>query len=208
MGMKLAGSRPPRRGSRDSTQVHEPGEDPDQDAPWTPELNAGKLEEVRMKTNTAPHARRERLPRGGGSVLDDSENLRGIGAEIDLVRGRDGSGRGRNSTRGDSFRALSWDEALSIIGHLRQEGEGGSHGAGLPSPGIKFMHEVPDALRHIGCMWLPDGREDRRCGKPPSWTMGANLNLARVYCEMHGRLIELRRAQIRAVRKLRRRAMG
>ena len=109
---------------------------------------------------------------------------------------------------GESIRAWSWDEALWFIGELQHDGGETTHGSGLPSPGIKFVHGVPEALCHIGCMWLPDGREDRRCGRRPAWTMGANLNLARVYCEVHGRMIERRRSQIRAVRKRRRRAGG
>ncbi len=91
---------------------------------------------------------------------------------------------------------------------MSRNGEAAHQGSGLPSPGIKFVHAVPEQLQGIGCMWLPDGREDRRCGKPPAWTMGANLNLARVYCEAHGRLIALRRAQIRATRKSRRASAG
>jgi len=163
-----------------------------------------------MRIHTAPRIRRTVLPRGGGPELDDNEDLRGGSADMHIDRRRNGSGQRRHATGGDSLRALSWAEALLFSGqlHQEQEHEEASQGAGLPSPGIKFVHEVPEALRHIGCMWLTDGREDRRCGKPPAWTMGANLNLARVYCEMHGRLIELRRAQIRSVRKLRRRALG
>jgi hypothetical protein len=161
-----------------------------------------------MKVHTAPQPRRMLLPRGGDPAPDDSDSPRDNSAEMDIDRGHDEAGQRRHATGGESVRTLSWDEALLFIGQLRQEENEAQQGSGLPSPGIKFMHEVPDALRHIGCMWLADGREDRRCGKPPAWTMGANLNLARVYCEMHGRLIEMRRAQIRSVRKLRRRAVG
>jgi len=159
-----------------------------------------------MKTQTAPRTRRAAVPRGGGSELDDEDPRAAyIENEAGDLSGRDGSPIG-----GRSVRAWSWDEALLFIGESRHEheSEASSHGSGLPSPGIKFVHGVPASLSHIGCMWLADGREDRRCGKPPAWTMGANLNLARVYCEMHGRAIELRRAQIRTGRNLRRRATG
>ncbi len=161
-----------------------------------------------MKVRIAPHVRRAVLPRGGGPETDEAENLRGGSADLNIEHRHDGSDRSHYHVGDDSVRAISWAEALLFGGQLRQEDDDSPHGSGLPSPGIKFMHAVPEALRHIGCMWLTDGREDRRCGKPPAWTMGANLNLARVYCEMHGRLIELRRAQIRSVRKLRRRVAG
>lgn len=62
-------------------------------------------------------------------------------------------------------------------------------------PGIRFLHYVPLPLRHIGCMWLDQGYEDRRCGKTPAWTMGANLSIARLYCEYHGKIIAARRRE-------------
>lgn len=155
-----------------------------------------------MKVRTAPRTARAALPRGRRSEPDDDGPDDGfVNRDAGILPGRNG-----RLDDGQTVRAWSWDEAVWFIGHLRHEDDESAQGSGLPSPGIKFVHGVPEALSHIGCMWLPDGREDRRCGKRPAWTMGANLNMARVYCEMHGRMIELRRAQIRAVRKLRRRA--
>ncbi len=157
-----------------------------------------------MRAQAAVRTTHAALPGGRRSEVEDL-------SPRDLFADRDAgvlSGRHGNPAHGESVRAWSWDEALWFIGQARREGEETEHGTGLPSPGIKFVHGVPEALRHIGCMWLPDGHEDRRCGKRPAWTMGANLNLARVYCEMHGRMIERRRAQIRTVRKLRRLARG
>ena len=76
----------------------------------------------------------------------------------------------------------------------------GKHGSSSRAahPGIRFIHFVPSPLRHIGCMWLDDGYEECRCGKTPAWTMGANLSLARLYCEHHGEIIAQRRCQTNA----------
>jgi len=62
-------------------------------------------------------------------------------------------------------------------------------------PGNRFVHYVPPPLRHIGCMWLDHGDEDQRCRESASWTMGANLNYSRLYCEKHA-LIILKRRQV------------
>jgi hypothetical protein len=63
----------------------------------------------------------------------------------------------------------------------------------VPNPGNRFVHYVPPPLRHFGCMWLAEGDEHQRCGRPVAWTMGADLSLARLYCENHGQIILQRR---------------
>ncbi|MBU1699435.1 MAG: hypothetical protein KJ970_17735 [Candidatus Eisenbacteria bacterium] len=60
---------------------------------------------------------------------------------------------------------------------------------GLTQSAVGPVNTVRPALRHIGCMWLDDGDENRRCGRQVAWTVGISLAWPRVYCEKHGRLI-------------------
>jgi hypothetical protein len=55
-----------------------------------------------------------------------------------------------------------------------------------------LVRRVAPALRHLGCMWLPDGDEALRCNKSVRWTMGDGSTMPRVYCDAHGRLLRVR----------------
>ena len=103
-----------------------------------------------------------------------------------------------------SIRTISWEKAVRLFAmpHGNESKGNGGNGSrvGRPpplssglTPGVKFVHRVPTLLRHVGCMWLEEGDEKRRCGKPVAWTMGADLRLARFYCEDHGWTIQTRR---------------
>jgi hypothetical protein len=88
-----------------------------------------------------------------------------------------------------SIRTCRWPDAAR---HGEAEDEGRPHpsSAGQVSrASVGIVHYVPPPLRHIGCMWLDEGDETRRCGKPPGWTFGICLDLPRLYCEEHGQLI-------------------
>ncbi len=104
---------------------------------------------------------------------------------------------------GGDIRALSWDDAMLHFGPSRCNGEAHAGSFRVPPPGIKFVHAVPLPLRRIGCMWLDQGDESRRCGRSVSWMMGANPSLARLYCEVHGNIIYKRRLRTTTRRRQR-----
>ncbi len=94
-----------------------------------------------------------------------------------------------------SLRAIKWEDVTGFLGaHLVARGRPAVLRK-IPSPGIKFTRGVPRPLQHIGCMWLEEGDEARRCGDPPAWIMGTDPSLARLYCEGHGQLLNLRRCR-------------
>ncbi len=101
----------------------------------------------------------------------------------------------------EGLRSISWEEAAMILAIDPPTIRRSSHGLWVMSGGNRFVHYVPPPLRHVGCMWLEDGYEDRRCGRRPAWTMGRDLQLARLYCEEHGLMILARRAETRARKK-------
>jgi hypothetical protein len=109
--------------------------------------------------------------------------------------------------RRDSIRTLSWEKAALLLALLPPRSRRSLHGLWVMSGGNRIVHWVPPPLRHIGCMWLEDGYEDLRCGRPPAWTLGRELSLARLYCEEHGRAI-LARREIVNTRKVRPRDPG
>ncbi len=94
---------------------------------------------------------------------------------------------------GESIRSFSWEEAMLFLSLLPPRARRSPQGLWVMSGGHRIVHWVPPPLRHIGCMWLQDGYEDLRCGRPPAWTLGRELSLARLYCEEHGREILTRR---------------
>ncbi len=95
---------------------------------------------------------------------------------------------------------LAWHRLISGISALRaldpipDRKNGNRNIRQLPnSPGNRFVHHVPPPLRHICCMWMDDGYENKRCCEPAAWTMGANLKYSRLYCEKHALIILARR---------------
>jgi len=96
----------------------------------------------------------------------------------------------------DSLRSVSWEEAMLFLALLPPRVRRSPHGLWVMSGGHRIVHWVPPPLRHIGCMWLEDGYENLRCGRPPAWTLGRELSLARLYCEEHGRAILARREDL------------
>ena len=104
-----------------------------------------------------------------------------------------------SGTKTTSFSTVSF-------GPSQRNGEAQAGTFRIPPPGIRFVHSVPLPLRRIGCMWLDQGDEKRRCGRAVSWMMGANPSLARLYCEVHGGIIYERR--LRTTTRRRRREMA
>ncbi|MBD3236377.1 MAG: hypothetical protein GF330_06725 [Candidatus Eisenbacteria bacterium] len=88
------------------------------------------------------------------------------------------------------LRAPPWGDAREPQVRERWErGPGPNSAAGVSRASVGIVHCVPPPLRHIGCMWLEDGDEQQRCGAPVRWTVGASLDLPRLYCEHHGQWI-------------------
>ncbi len=143
-----------------------------------------------MTTRSAPAKPNARAPAGNG------------GAHVHDVVGLDDIGDLGNI---GNLRALSWTEALWLVALARENGEGQDGPWRPPSPGTRFIHEVPPPLKRMGCMWMENGSERQRCGQPVTWTMGANLSMARLYCEHHGQKILQRRAEGRRAREAKRR---
>ena len=87
-------------------------------------------------------------------------------------------------------RLISGTSALRTIDPIPGRKRSNRNIRQLPnSPGNRFVHHVPPPLRHIGCMWMDDGYEEKRCCEPAAWTMDANLNYSRLYCEKHALII-------------------
>ncbi|MBD3335512.1 MAG: hypothetical protein GF355_08345 [Candidatus Eisenbacteria bacterium] len=89
---------------------------------------------------------------------------------------------------GRGIRMLAWEDVLDRT--VRRGSPGGALTASEVShASVGIVHSVPAPLRGVGCMWLEEGDESRRCGAPVTWTMGLSLELSRFYCEEHGGLI-------------------
>lgn len=88
-----------------------------------------------------------------------------------------------------SIRTVPWPDV-----YQRRDSECGdwlrpTSAAQVSRASMGIVHHVPPPLRQVGCMWLDEGDEARRCGKPVCWMVGACLDLPRLYCEEHGQLI-------------------
>ncbi len=96
-------------------------------------------------------------------------------------------------SREQILRTVSWNEAVEFLTARRIGRRGHTSAAAICHATLGLVPYVPEPLRHIGCMWLEEGDEARRCNREATWTMGTTLEWPRLYCEEHAQRILARR---------------